>query len=101
MHIGTDGLSSNISLCMLDELRANLLSHTSLDIRALAKILILMATQKAARAIDMKLGEIKQGYEADFAIFKVKECDEKDLALNFILNAKKAEKLYIKGRQCL
>lgn len=101
VHIGTDGLSSNISLCMLDELRASLLSHRDLELKSLAKTLILMATQRPAKALNLKLGQIKKGYWADFALFKIKECEEKDLALNFILNAKKAEKLYIKGRQCL
>ena len=60
-----------------------------------------MATQRPAKALNLRLGQIKKGYGADFALFKIKECEEKDLALNFILNAKKAEKLYIKGRQCL
>lgn len=101
IHLATDGLSSNISLSMLDELRANLLIHRDLELKKLAKMLILMATQKPAKAINMNLGEIKKGFEADFAVFRIQECDKQDLVLNFILNAKKAEKLYIKGKKCL
>lgn len=111
VNLGTDGLSSNISLSMLDELRANLLTHSDFkakftpfskdeDLIALAKILLLMATRNGAKALNLNLGEIKVNKIADFAVFKVNECDKNQLPLQFILNAKFAEKLFINGKEC-
>lgn len=100
VHLGTDGLSSNISLSMLDEMRANLLIHKDLALEKLASRLILMATLYPARALNLNLGELKPGKIADFSVFEVKECQIKQLALQFILNAKEVTKLFIKGKQC-
>lgn len=101
VHLGTDGLSSNISLSMLDEMRANLLIHKDfVDLAELAKILLLMATRNGAKALNLELGELKAGKIADFSVFKVEECDLTQLPLQFILNAKKASKLFIQGKEC-
>lgn len=113
VNLGTDGLSSNISLSMLDELRANLLVHSDFkaknlrflklkfdkenELINLAKILLLMATRNAAKALNLPLGEIKAGKIADFAVFKMSECDKTQLPLQFILHAKKCEKLFVGG----
>ena len=100
IHIATDGLSSNISLSMLDEMRANLLIHKDFNMQEFAKMLILMATNYPAKAINLKLGQIKQGYEADFNVFSIKNCDDKQLPLQFILHAKEVNKMFIKGKEC-
>lgn len=101
VHLGTDGLSSNISLSMLDEMRANLLIHKDFaDLAELAKSLLLMATRNGAKALNLELGELKAGKIADFSVFKVEECDLTQLPLQFILNAKKASKLFIQGKEC-
>lgn len=71
-HIGTDGLSSNISLSMLDEMRANLLLHKDFkDLTEFAKKLLLMATLYPAKALNLELGEIKIGKIADFSVFEI------------------------------
>lgn len=100
VHLGTDGLSSNISLSMLDELRANLLIHADFDLEFLAKKLLLMATLYPARALNLNLGTLEEGKEADFSVFTVGECDKAQLPLQFILNAKGVEKIFIRGRSC-
>ncbi|TBR79222.1 metal-dependent hydrolase [Campylobacter novaezeelandiae] len=100
IHLGTDGLSSNISLSMLDEMRANLLIHKDFNLLELAKKLILMATLYPAKVLNLNLGEIKIGKSADFSLFEVKECENLQLPLQFILNAKFVEKLFIKGKEC-
>ena len=130
VNLGTDGLSSNISLSMLDEMRANLLIHSDFkDLSELAKILLLMATRNAAKALNLELGEIKAGKIADFSVFEVgdllvnaensahKTPPKKDtnskahktqspanqnlsqLPLQFVLNAQFASKLFIAGKQ--
>ncbi len=100
IHLGTDGLSSNISLSILDEMRANLLVHKDFNLLKLAPKLLQMATLYPAKALNLNLGEIKQGKIADFSVFKLGECDKKQAPLQFILNAKEVDKLFIKGKEC-
>ncbi|MCR2060755.1 metal-dependent hydrolase [Campylobacter helveticus] len=100
IHLGTDGLSSNISLSMLDEMRTNLLIHKDFELNALAKKLLLMATLYPAKALNLNLGTLAVGKMADFSVFEVKECDNTQLPLQFILNAKEVQKLFIKGKEC-
>lgn len=99
VHLGTDGLSSNISLSMLDEMRANLLIHQDFEPVLLARELIKMATFNGAKALNLNLGQIKAGKIADFSVFEVEKCDLSQLPLQFILNAKKASKLFIQGKE--
>ncbi|MDA3046784.1 metal-dependent hydrolase [Campylobacter sp. VBCF_06 NA8] len=98
--IGTDGLSSNISLNFLDELRANLFVHDGLELSKLARELLLGATNRAAKSLDLNLGELSSGKIADIAVFGGFECDESQLALQLILQSKNAKSLYIKGKKC-
>lgn len=101
IHLGTDGLSSNTSLSLLDEMRANLLIHGDLDLEKFAKILILMNTNKAAKALNLNLGEIKEGKIADFSLFKIpKHQNKNQLPLQFILQAKEVLKIFIEGIDC-
>ncbi|MCR6587642.1 aminofutalosine deaminase family hydrolase [Campylobacter insulaenigrae] len=101
IHLGTDGLSSNTSLSMLDEMRANLLIHNDFELEKFAKILILMATNKAAKALNLNLGEIKKDKIADFSIFTLPNSANFDqLPLQFILQSKEVLKLFIEGKEC-
>ncbi len=100
INLGTDGLSSNNSLSMLDEMRANLAIHSSLKPEILAQKLLLMATNKGAKALNLNAGEIKAGKLADFSVFKISECEKEQLPLQFILNAKEVSNLFIGGKEC-
>ncbi|TKX33017.1 aminofutalosine deaminase family hydrolase [Campylobacter aviculae] len=100
IHLGTDGLSSNISLSILDEMRANLLTHQNEDLLKLASRLLQMATLYPAKALNLNAGEIKVGKNADFSIFNLGECEKKQAPLQFILNSKEVEKIFIKGKEC-
>ncbi|TQR56893.1 aminofutalosine deaminase family hydrolase [Campylobacter troglodytis] len=101
VHLGTDGLSSNISLSMLDEMRANLLIHSEFkNLEALAKRLILMSTLYPARALNLELGELKVGKIADLSVFELGSCENSQIALQFLLNSKTVKKLFIKGQEC-
>lgn len=95
--LATDGLSSNNSLNMLDELRAALFLHESKDIASLAQKLILMATKYPAKSLALKSGELKKGFKADLALFKIKKNSQ--IALNLILHTKEAKALFINGEQ--
>ena len=103
--IGTDGLSSNYSLSILDELKAALFTHSDIELKNLAPKLIKAVTSNAAKALNLNLGEIKENYFADFAIFKLpndlKQNDNETLALHTIINCKQTEALYINGELIL
>ncbi|EAI4483810.1 TPA: metal-dependent hydrolase [Campylobacter lari] len=101
IHLGSDGLSSNVSLSMLDEMRTNLLIHNDFELENFAKILLLMATNKTAKALNLNLGEIKKGKIADFSVFKLPNSTSlKQLPLQFILQCKEVSKLFIEGKEC-
>ena len=100
INIGTDGLSSNISLNFLDELRANLLIHTEFDPLELAKILLLSSTKNAAKALNLDSGEIKTGKLADLALYGgFAQADAVQLPLMLILHAKGCERLFVGGAE--
>ncbi len=103
LTIATDGLSSNNSLSLWDELRSALMMHFNIEANFLAKELIKSVTSNAAKAIDEKRGVLKKGYEADIISIKlpqsVKNLDT--IALSLILHTKNVEKLYIKGKQII
>lgn len=100
LTLATDGLSSNNSLSMLDELKAALFIHADEDLENLAKNLLLMATKNAGKALGMKIGCIKKGFKADLACFKLPKNELKisQLPLQFLLNTKEAASLYINGK---
>jgi len=101
--IGTDGLSSNYSLNILDELKAAVMMHSDVNINDLALKLIEAITSNAADALGLMVGKIEKNYFADFAIFKLpmdlKTIEDSSLALNTIINCNRAEVVYIDGKE--
>lgn len=99
--IGTDGLSSNNSLQMFDELRNALMIHTSININELAFDLIKAATVNGAKALGLNKGRIKKDYDADIIVCKLPDevKDEKELCAQLILHTKDVSKVYINGEQ--
>ena len=103
--LGTDGLSSNYSLSILDELKAALMLHHQADIKELAVRLIESITTNASNALKLPIGKIEPNYHADFAIFTLpddlKEETNSNLALHSILHCNKAKAVYIAGEEVL
>jgi len=99
--IATDGLSSNDSLNIFDELRAALLLHNDIDINTLAQTLLESVTAKPANILGLNCGEIKAGKLADFAIVTLAESPKRsdELALWTILHTKKVSAVYIDGEE--
>lgn len=97
----TDGKSSNDSLSLLDELRTALYAYMDYDLESLAKDLLLGVTYYAHKdsPLGIKAGSLKKGFLPDFAVFKTKAKEQ--LALMLLLYAKKAEALYISGKQII
>lgn len=98
--LGTDGKSSNNSLSLLDELKIALFAYSDMPLEYLARELLLSVTRNAFLNTDWKLGELKVGNFADFAVFKIPKTEE-FLAQNLILYVREAFALYIKGMEVL
>ena len=99
--IATDGLSSNDSLNIFDELRASLFLHNKIDIQTLAPQLIEAVTSTPAKVLDLNCGEISVGKLADFAIISLSETPirEEEIALWTILHTKEVDAVYIGGEK--
>ncbi len=99
-HLATDGLSSNDSLSMWDEMRGALMLHSDLDLADLAKRLLLGSTREAGRALGLQKGVIKEGYESDLIVVPIPaETEESMVAISLILHTQKVEGVYVGGER--
>jgi len=99
--VATDGLSSNDSLNIFDELRATLMLHHQAPIEALAHRLLSSVTSDAADSLGLNCGRIEEGKFADFAIVNLAEAPqrEEEIALWTILHTKEVSDVYINGEK--
>jgi len=99
--LATDGLSSNNSLNMFDELRSALMLHSEIPLEKLASLLIESITSKPASIFSLNSGEITIGKEADFAMITLPDTPKslKNIALQTILHTKSVNLLYINGEK--
>lgn len=97
--IGTDGLSSNNSLSMFDELRACLNIHYEKNIIKFAKTLLNAATNGGSRALGLNKGRIQKDYDADIISFCLPDNieDLEDIYMQVILHTKYVDKIIIGG----
>jgi len=101
--VATDGLSSNNSLNIFDELRAGLMMHHLGTLEPLANKLIEGITSVPAKIFNLNSGEIKIGKDADFALIKLPDeiKSSESIALQTILHTKEVKGVYIKGEKVL
>lgn len=99
--VATDGLSSNDSLSLFDELRAALMIHHQAPMQAFANKLIESITSVPADALGLDCGRIEAGKVADFALVTLSEAPlrEAEIALWTILHTKRVSGLYIDGEK--
>jgi len=99
--VATDGLSSNDSLNIFDELRAAILLHNDIPIQELAATLLKSVTSDAADILSLNSGRIEVGADADFALITLPEQPKRkeEVALWSILYTKNASHVYIEGEQ--
>ena len=97
--LGTDGLSSNNSLSLFDELRAALMVHENQSIASFAYSLLHAATINGAKALGLNKGVLTKNADADIIAFtlpdEVKE--QEQLALQVILHTKEVDEIIIGG----
>src|SRR5574344_1055392 len=97
--IGTDGLSSNNSLSMFDELRVALYTHYERNIIKFSKTLLNAATVNGAKALGVKKGSLIKDFDADIIGFCLPEKIEEveDIYMQIILHTKYVDKIVIGG----
>jgi cytosine/adenosine deaminase-related metal-dependent hydrolase len=97
--IGTDGLSSNNSLSMFDELRNALMAHYDKNVLEFSKLLLKAATANGSRALGLNKGSLIKDLDADMITFSLPDGieDIEDLAMQIILHTKFVDKIIIGG----
>jgi len=99
LAMGTDGLSSNHTLNMFEELKNALFIHTNFEPNQLAQKLLLAATSGGAKALGLQKGILQKEYDADIISFTLPDLveDKDDLATAIILHTTKATHTFIGG----
>ncbi len=97
--IGTDGLSSNNSLSMFDELRNALMVHYDKNVIDFSKVLLKAATLNGARALGLNKGSLEKDLDSDMIAFTLPDEveDMEDLPMQIILHTKFVDKTIIGG----
>lgn len=99
LTLGTDGLSSNTSLNLWEEMRTALMSHGTMPLESLAKTLLQSVTTNGAKALNVNAGELSKNKEADLIALTLPEAPKSlaQLPLQLILHAKDPEYIFIEG----
>ena len=99
--VATDGLSSNDSLNILDELRAGLMLHHQAPLEKLAHTFIESITSNAADIVGLNNGRIAVGKLADFAVVTLPEVPkrEEEIALWTVLHTKEVSQVFVAGEK--
>ena len=98
--MGTDGLSSNYSLCLFDELKNALFMHTEEPATELSIDLIKAATRGGAKALGLNKGVLLKSYDADIISFELPDYveDENEIAMQILLHIQKPDRIFIRGK---
>ena len=99
--IATDGLSSNNSLNILDELRAGVMLHHLGSLEELASLFIGSITSVPADIFSLNSGKIEVGRDSDFALVTLpaKPSSLESIALQTILHTKEVTNVWISGKK--
>lgn len=99
--LGTDGLSSNYSLSLWEEMKNALFIHQHINITDLSKKLLNASTKGGAKALGMKnKGSLKKSYDADIITVTLPDaCEKKDIFLQLILHTSNSSATFIKGEK--
>ncbi len=97
--LATDGLSSNYTLSLYEELKAALFLHPDKKVTTFAKELIVRATQGGYEALGFDGGVIEEGMPADLQILPIPHDlkDPEDIYLHLILHTQHPKAVYIQG----
>ncbi|MDY0117260.1 MAG: metal-dependent hydrolase [Sulfurimonadaceae bacterium] len=93
----TDGLSSNYTLNLFEELKIALFIHSHLPAQELAQELLESVTCQAAKALGLNTGAIEEGKNADMLVIDLDGTPNEQLALHLILHRYNISKIFING----
>ena len=99
MLLGTDGLSSNYTLNLFEEMKIALFMHSDKPLEQLAKKLLQAATIDAARALNLNTGEIAVGKDADMLVMDVERLEDSQLILHLLLQQYNIDQIFIHGEK--
>lgn len=100
LTLGTDGLSSNISLSLWDEMRSALMMHSELELSRLAKTLLKSVTCNAAKALQLPCGVLEKEHYSDLIVVTLPQtCEKEDVPLQLILHTHQTHLTFIDGEQ--
>ena len=99
--LGTDGLSSNRSLNLWEEMRAALAMHVDAPLEPLASDLLKAVTAEAGRALGLPIGKLAAAHKADMIVVELPDAPEEaeSLPLQAVLHTDKAAAVYIEGER--
>jgi len=102
LTLGTDGLSSNISLSLWDEMRSALMMHPEYELSSLVKTLLQSVTCNAAKALQLPCGVLEKERYSDLIVATLPQaCEKEDVALQLILHTHQTHLTFIDGeKQC-
>ncbi|MBN2896529.1 MAG: metal-dependent hydrolase [Campylobacterales bacterium] len=95
----TDGLSSNYTLDLFEELKIALFMHHGAPLEALARQLLQSVTCKAADALGLNTGSIETGKAADFLLLKLDYPITPQLPIHLILQPRTLQSAFINGNK--
>ncbi len=96
---GTDGLSSNYTLDLFEEMKIALFMHHGHDLLPLAQKLWHSVTKGAAEAMGLNCGTISESYDADVLVARVDFEINDQFPLHLLLRRPIIESVYIQGNR--
>jgi cytosine/adenosine deaminase-related metal-dependent hydrolase len=100
LSLGTDGLSSNNSLSLFDEMQSALFIHTNYHVEDISKRLLLAATNGGAKALGLNKGTLEVDKDADIIRLSLPDnCEVDNLLSSIILHTKSVDQVFIKGEK--
>jgi len=93
----TDGLSSNYTLNLFEEMKAALFMHSDAPLLPLATRLLESVTIKAAKALGLNSGAIAIGKDADMLLLQLDRAPTEQIALHLILQHYPIDTVFIDG----
>jgi len=98
--LGTDGLSSNNTLNLFQEMQNSFFMHINYEPKILAKELILASTINGANALGLNKGILEINKDADIISFNLPDIvnNIEELTTSIILHTTKTTNTYIKGK---
>jgi len=97
--MGTDGLSSNYTLDLMEEMKIALFMHANQELLPLANELLANATINSAKALGMNTGEIAVGKEADLLVIDLEATPSEQLPVHLLLHGYNIRHIYINGNE--